>query len=415
MIKKKEMTNRLLLLFLAVSYVSFSQTVNIGSLTISAGTQLSTVGALDNKATGDLVNDGELFVYSDYNNDGLVTFTPGSTTGFTRMRGISGFQNISGTLPMEWYDAEFFNGNVQPAFHLSNEVSIGGQANFQNGIVDDATYNGLIVFEDTANHNNTSDNSHVDGYVRKNGTTAFRYPIGNGGKYRYASISAPSSSTDAFTGKYFLQNSNQLYAHSNKAATITLIDDTEYWTIDKTTGNSDVFLTLSWDAATTPATIFAAPYDEIHIVRWDVAQNLWVDEGGVADAVAKEVTTVVNPLTKYGVFTLARVKVPVSLVVYNAVSPNVDGFNDFFRIDGLETHLNNSVSIFNRWGVLVYETKAYGNTADGNVFKGISEGRVTVDKNAKLPAGTYFYVIDVINESDGSSTKKSGYLYINEK
>lgn len=413
------MKNKLLFglfaLVLLTPCAGFSQTVNTGELVISRGTQLSTVGALDNKAIGDIINDGELFVYSHYNNDGLVTFTTAGATAITRMRGASGFQNISGTMPMEWSNAEFNNNATQPAFHLSNEVSIAGQANFQKGIVDDDAYNGLLVFEKSATHINVDDASHVDGLVRKNGQNPFQYPIGDKGKYRYAAISAPTGVTDAFTGKYFLENSNVSYTHSNKEATITLIDNAEYWTINKTAANSNVFLTLSWDVATTPSTIFAAPYEAIHIVRWDAAQNLWVDEGGVADTSSKEVTTVVNPLTKYGVFTLARVKLDVSFVVYNAVSPNEDGLNDFFRIDGIELHPNNSVTIFNRWGVQVYETKGYGNTANGNVFKGVSEGRTTVSKNEKLPAGTYFYVIEVVKEFDASITKKSGYLYINDK
>lgn len=402
-------------LLLLVPCFGYSQTVNTGELVISPGTQLSTVGTLDNKATGDLVNDGELFVYDHYNNDGLVTFTTGSKTGTTRMKGSAGFQDISGALPMEWYNAEFNNSTVQPAFHLSNEVSVAGQADFQTGIVDDDNYGGLLVFENKADQINADDNSHVDGLVQKNGTDAFRYPIGDKGKYRYASISAPKDVADAFTGKYFLENSNPLYPHSKKSSlsVITLIDDAEYWTIDKTASSSDVFLTLTWDAATTPSAIFAAPSEEIHIVRWDDLQKNWVDEGGAADATAKEVTIVVDPLKSYGVFTLARVKVDKSLVIYNAVSPNGDGLNDYFRIDGIGAYTNNTVSIFNRWGVKVYETTAYD--TNGNVFKGISEGRETVNVNEKLPAGTYFYVIDFQNTNDGASTKKAGYLYINEK
>lgn len=410
------MKKTLLSLILLAPCIGFSQTINIGELYVSPGTQMSTVGALDNKATGVLVNDGELFVYNHYNNDGLVTFTTAGATGITRMRGASGFQDISGKSPMEWSNAEFNNNNaIQPAFHLSNEVSIAGQANFQKGIVDDDTYNGLLVFENAAIHINVDDASHVDGLVRKNGQNPFQYPIGDKGKYRYAAISGPAAVNDAFTSKYFLENSNTSYSHTSKAATITLIDNAEYWTIDKTAGNSNIFLTLSWDASTTPSAIFAAPYEAIHIVRWDDTQKLWVDEGGVADDVNKEVTMVVNPLTQYGVFTLARVKLDTSLIVYNAVSPNEDGKNDFFKIDGLELHPNNTVSIFNRWGVQVFETKGYGKTTDANVFKGISDGRATVSKNEKLPAGTYFYVIEVVNEFDASKTKKSGYLYINEK
>jgi gliding motility-associated-like protein len=411
----KNSTYILLALVLLFPYVIFSQMVNTGNLTISPGTKMSTVGALDNKPSGDLVNDGELFVYSHYNNDGLVTFTTGATTGMTRMRGVAGFQNITGLMPMEWYNGEFNNGSVQPAFHLSNEVSVAGQANFQSGIVDNRNYSGLLVFENKATHINADDNSHVYGSVQKNGKDAFRYPIGDAGKYRFAAITAPSGIADAFAGKYFLKNSNSLYPHSKKSSlsVITLIDDAEYWTIDKIAGTSNVYLTLSWDAATTPSAIYTGPSEEIHIVRWDATQNAWVDEGGVADAAAKEVTMVVDPLKSYGVFTLARVKVDKSLVIYNAVSPNGDGLNDYFRIDGIGAYTNNTVTIYNRWGVKVYETTAYN--TNGNVFKGISEGRVTVNVNEKLPVGTYFYIIDFQNSNDGASNKKAGYLYINEK
>ena len=412
---KNKLKKILLTLLLWLPSVVFSQTVNTGELSITPGTQMSTVGALDNKATGDVINDGELFVYSHYNNDGLVTFTSGRTSGITRLKGIAGFQDISGDMRMEWYNAEFNNSNVQPAFHLSNEVSIAGQAYFQQGIVDNEAYSGLLVFENKASHLNVDDASHVDGLVRKNGNDAFRYPIGDKGKYRYASISNPNNTTDAFTGKYFFEDSNPLYPHTNKTTNITLIDNAEYWTIDKTSATSDVFLTLSWNTATTPAAIYAAPTDEIHIVRWDSTSNSWIDEGGVADTNAKEVTMVANTLTQYGVFTLARVRANLVLEVFNAVSPNDDGLNDFFRIDGLAAHPNNIVTVFNRWGVLVFETKGYGNTADSNVFKGLSDGRVTVDRNERLPVGTYFYVIEAVNENEGTKTKKSGYLYINEK
>lgn len=408
----------LLTLLLLFSRIITAQTVNIGDLYISEGTVLSTVGAMDNKNNGNLFNDGDFFVYSHYNNDGLVTFSPGSTKGITRMRGLSESQNISGTSPMEWYNAEFKNSNVQPAFLLSNEVSISGKADFQKGIIDDDNYGGLLVFEKGAESLNVSDNSFVDGKVKKNGKDAFIYPIGDKNKYRFSGISAPAEIVSSFTGKYFYENSDALYSHNDKAEGITIINNQEYWTLDKTAGNSDVILTLSWDeTSTTPEDIVASPQSSIRIVRWDESKKLWIDEGGIVDTDKKTVTTPIN-VSGYNVFTTARVDDSIvlpcsSLTIYNAVSPNGDNKNDYFKIDGLtECSADNTVEIYNRWGVKVFETNNYG--SNGNVFKGYSEGRVTVSKDKFLPTGTYFYILNVKYSGTNSQTiKKAGYLYLN--
>lgn len=96
--------------------------------------------------------------------------------------------------------------------------------------------------------------------------------------------------------------------------------------------------------------------------------------------------------------------------VFNVLTPNGDGVHDVLAINGLENYPNNSINIYNRWGVLVYSTKAYN--TQGNVFDGTSEGRVTVDADRKLPVGTYFYILDYANAA-GTTKSLSGYLYIN--
>ena len=95
--------------------------------------------------------------------------------------------------------------------------------------------------------------------------------------------------------------------------------------------------------------------------------------------------------------------------VFNAVSPNEDGKNDAFYIRGLECYTDNTVEIYNRWGVLVFERDHYNNV--DRVFKGISEGRTTVNQSSELPAGTYFYILKY-KDSDNGMHEKSGYLYI---
>ena len=86
-----------------------------------------------------------------------------------------------------------------------------------------------------------------------------------------------------------------------------------------------------------------------------------------------------------------------------------DGLNEFFQIEGIEDYPNNNVKIFNRWGVLVYETDGYGGA---NVFRGISDGRATVQRGKELPTGTYYYILTFPAENPGQSSY-TGYLYIN--
>jgi gliding motility-associated-like protein len=96
--------------------------------------------------------------------------------------------------------------------------------------------------------------------------------------------------------------------------------------------------------------------------------------------------------------------------IYNIVTPNGDGKHDFFEIEGIERFPENSVKIFNRWGVLVYDTEGYNNQQ--NNFRGISSGRVTVKKDEVLPTGTYYYTIDYVKE--GKTISVAGYLYLNK-
>ncbi|SHF89870.1 gliding motility-associated C-terminal domain-containing protein [Flavobacterium segetis] len=96
--------------------------------------------------------------------------------------------------------------------------------------------------------------------------------------------------------------------------------------------------------------------------------------------------------------------------IFNALAPNGNGDNKIFRIRGLECYPDNSVEIYNRWGVLVFEKRGYNNQE--NAFRGMSEGRVTVRQSDELPEGTYYYILRY-KDSAATSFEKAGYLYIN--
>ncbi|WP_340199308.1 gliding motility-associated C-terminal domain-containing protein, partial [Ascidiimonas sp. W6] len=97
------------------------------------------------------------------------------------------------------------------------------------------------------------------------------------------------------------------------------------------------------------------------------------------------------------------------LTVYQLITPNGDGSNDVLVIGNIQNFPDNTVRIYNRWGVLVFETEGYN--PSNNFFDGRSSGRSTVQKDELLPVGTYFYVIDYV--ANGESKSKAGYIYIN--
>ena len=103
------------------------------------------------------------------------------------------------------------------------------------------------------------------------------------------------------------------------------------------------------------------------------------------------------------------VKVINGLTIYNAINISGNSQNDHFHIGGIENYPNNTVRIFNRWGVKVFDTEGYDNVR--NVFKGFSNGRVTVEGRENLPQGTYYYIIEYIDEN-GQKESKVGWLYL---
>ncbi|MGL2995314.1 gliding motility-associated C-terminal domain-containing protein, partial [Flavobacterium sp. TSSA_36] len=102
--------------------------------------------------------------------------------------------------------------------------------------------------------------------------------------------------------------------------------------------------------------------------------------------------------------------VSCDILVHNAFTPNNDGTNEAFTIERIENYPENTVEIYNRWGVLVFEVNGYDNAS--KVFVGISEGRVTVNKADALPNGTYYYVIKYKKPISGKMNQKAGYLFL---
>ena len=77
-----------------------------------------------------------------------------------------------------------------------------------------------------------------------------------------------------------------------------------------------------------------------------------------------------------------------------AFTPNADNVNDYFEIIGIELFEQNSITILNRWGKTVYKAHGYGISTTPRFWNGKSNQG---GDDSDLPAGTYFYVLDLGN------------------
>ena len=92
---------------------------------------------------------------------------------------------------------------------------------------------------------------------------------------------------------------------------------------------------------------------------------------------------IANPVTTSdAILITARSAGECDIVIPNTFTPNGDGVNDLWDIPILTNYPNSLISIFNRYGNLVYQSIGYSKPWDGT------------SKGKALPAGTYYYIVD---------------------
>jgi len=77
----------------------------------------------------------------------------------------------------------------------------------------------------------------------------------------------------------------------------------------------------------------------------------------------------------------------VALKIPNTFTPNDDGINDTWNIANIDSYPGCTVNIYTRWGQNVFSSVGYGKSWDGRY------------KGTLLPVSTYYYIIDLKNDS----------------
>ncbi|MFD2934001.1 gliding motility-associated C-terminal domain-containing protein [Spirosoma flavum] len=117
----------------------------------------------------------------------------------------------------------------------------------------------------------------------------------------------------------------------------------------------------------------------------------YLDNANVANplitAIADDITYTLDVKNSTGceVNDTIHIKVYARVWVPDAFSPNGDGLNDVWELPGIEAFPDAIVTVFNRWGEVIYSSgKGYTNPFDGTL------------NGTSLPSGVYAYSLDTI-------------------
>ncbi|WP_299136464.1 gliding motility-associated C-terminal domain-containing protein [uncultured Tenacibaculum sp.] len=342
----------------------------------------------------DFINDGVL----DDNNKGLAGFYSDSE-----------IRTVSGNNRAVFENLEFDAIND---IELYSSLGTTGEMSFINGKVF-TPRNEPNVSLDYINHQfyiGEDDSRHVDGYSSVFGTNEFVFPIGDDNRLRPMILPSQTNNNE-YSGAYYFYNPNtppthfsESFSTSQKQIFISNISNLEFWDLD---GASETKITLTWD----PKSDINAISNNINLLRvvgWSKTESKWIDLGRTSSSGDLNSGRIMSNSfipDEYTIITIGSEFAAGELADINLIfTPNGDSENETLTFEGLEQYKNNNLSIFNRWGNVVYETENYKND-----WKGKSNGRVTVNKDQDLPDGTYFYLLKL--GSDESKSQK-GWIYI---
>ena len=143
--------------------------------------------------------------------------------------------------------------------------------------------------------------------------------------------------------------------------------------VGTSSGGTDIVNNIDVGNVTTYSFASSLPEDTIIYVNI-TPYNVTGDAIGCTEKRFTTEAALITKTTKYG------------------VSPNGDGINDYWEIPEIENYPDNVVSIFNRWGDMVFKVRGYDNA--GTVFRGEANQLNSLGAGT-LPEGTYFYKISI--------------------
>jgi hypothetical protein len=273
---------------------------NTGILYVSSGTDTLYVnGDFANTSAAALTNNGKFYIVQNVSND-QVSMAVG--TGTLYLIG-SIAQTVNGAQTFKTYN---FVSNNSAGITLNNNLNVNGTHTFTSGLINTSSTPNYLVYEAGSSYTGDDDSKHVNGWVKKIGSTNFTFPVGDASYERVVAISNLSVSSE-INCKYNTPTNNTI----NLFSPLVQVKANEYWQIDKISGGN-AKVALNWNHSKVPmdnvliADIMAAIY----------SSGNWTDAGGSSTATGNVTTTgsvTSNAVTSFGSFTLGYYSFPVPL------------------------------------------------------------------------------------------------------
>lgn len=248
--------------------------------------------------------------------------------------------SITGDIAGTTYAGEGFNkvivNKTSGGVTLASKILIQTSMTMTNGIMT-STSSFYPEFDEDATTSGASASSHVNGYVlkRTNTTTKFTFPVGDGTKYRLASITPSSTSSTTWTCKYFSSAYSDL-----SLLNITSVSNVEYWTIDRS-GSANSTVELSWDASSNITSLTNLVVAHYNGADWESAGNS--ASSGTTSAGLVSSTAAWSAYSPFTLSVNTPVSLPIELVYFQAKSEQndvklnwetaVEINNDYFTIE----------------------------------------------------------------------------------
>ena len=199
---------------------------NGAGLYIASSGALCIRGSFTNTGTGvNLQNNGTLTVTGHITNDQLMS----AYTGKLVLDGNTS-QHLGGTADMLTKDLEIDNA---AGIILNAKLKVDGMATLTNGIILAASTAAPLWFTANATYTGASDAAHVNGYVVKEGTGSFTYPVGDGIRYEQVKVAA-SANAKGIEVKYIPDDAGAAPFGTTGASSTPLqyYNAKEYWNIN---------------------------------------------------------------------------------------------------------------------------------------------------------------------------------------